>query len=115
MLTGTVCYYYYSYCYVTNAHTPADLVVRDVQSGAETALTATASVPEWSPAWSQDGKRIYFISASTGNPDIYAITLATLAMEQVTTSAAREEWVSAGVVGLPVSASRTRGAGIRRP
>lgn len=113
LVTPDYCHYYYYYC-STNHH-PTDLAVLAVDGSAETALTESPLTPEWSPAWSRDGQRVYFIAAPTGNPDLYVISVNTLAVTNLTTSTAREEWVSVGVVGALTSALRRGGAPVHRP
>lgn len=47
-----------------------DIVVLDVETGAETAITADAA-DDTAPVWSPDGRRILFASARAGGKDIF--------------------------------------------
>lgn len=101
------CSFYYCYYYGPTV-TPSQLRVLEFQTGTELALTHTPGVAKWSPAWSADGQRIYFISAPTGNLDIYMVFLAGGTPTNLTNSPDQENWVSVGTVPLSGAfASRT--------
>jgi WD40 repeat protein len=100
------CFVYYYYCYF--APVPSDLAILDVETGLETPLTTTPFQPEWSPVWSSDGQRVFYIGLASGNPDVFVSPLNGVPLN-LTHSAAREEWVSLGqVAGSPVRASLFR-------
>jgi Tol biopolymer transport system component len=62
----------------------------------------------WSPAWSADGQRLFFVSAQTGNSDVYMVGVSGGTPVNLTISPEQENWVSVGVVQAgSVSASRT--------
>jgi len=104
--------YYYCYYYGTT-EIPSQLRVLELETGKESVLTHTAGVAKWSPVWSADGTRIYFISAETGNPDIYMVWLAGGTPTNLTNSPEQENWVSvgtvpAGAVSASLPATRNR-------
>ena len=102
--------YYYCY-YYGSAETPGEIRVLELATGKELLLTQNPSVAKWSPAWSADGQRLYFISAETGNPDLYMVFLAGGTQINLTNSPEQENWVSVGTVPLSgASASRTAGS-----
>lgn len=103
-----VCSYYSYYCYYYGPTLVAsDLVKLDIESGEEVALTNTPGVAKWSPAWSADGQRLYYISAVSGNADVYVVTSGGGAPSNLTNSPEQESWVSVGMVQAgSVSASR---------
>jgi Tol biopolymer transport system component len=103
------CYYYYDSC----GFSPVGLVILDVQTGAERSLTLSPYQSVWSPAWATDGQSVYFISAPTGNPDVYQVGLAGSPLVNRTASAARETCVTVGSVGA--SGSALRSGKLRRP
>ena len=103
-----VCSFYSYYCYYSgNTLVATDLVKLDVESGKEVALTNTTGVAKWSPAWSADGQRLYFISTGFGNSDVYVVAASGGTPTNLTNSPEQESWVSVGVVQAgSVSASR---------
>jgi Tol biopolymer transport system component len=107
-----VCSYYSYYCYYYGPTLMAtDLVRLDVETGQEVLLTQNPGVAKWSPAWSADGQRLYYISAGAGNSDVYVVTANGGAPSNLTNSQEQESWVSVGLVQAgSVSASR---AGLR--
>jgi dipeptidyl aminopeptidase/acylaminoacyl peptidase len=103
------CDYSFYYCYYYGpSWINSDLVVFDVASGAETDLTQTPGTAEWSPVWAADGQRIFFLFASGGNPDVYAIRLDGSPAVNLTASPALESWISIGRVLGATSARRLR-------
>jgi hypothetical protein len=105
-----ICGFYYCYYYGPTV-TPSELRTLEVETGKETVLTATPGVAKWSPVWSADGQRLYFISAQTGNPDIYMLGMPGGTPVNLTHSPEQENWVSVGTVPLSgVSASRNPGS-----
>lgn len=103
--------YYYCY-YYGSAETPGEIRVLELATGKESLLTQNPSVAKWSPAWSADGQRLYFISAETGNPDLYMVFLAGGTQINLTNSPEQEYWVSVGTV--PASGVSASLAGTRR-
>jgi Tol biopolymer transport system component len=101
------CNYYYCYYYGPTL-TPIDFVIYDVGSGLETALTETPGVPEWSPVWTADGQRIFFLSAPAGNPDVYSIRLDGSPAVNLSASTATENWITIGQIRGAASAARRR-------
>jgi len=103
-----VCSYYSYYCYYYGPTlTATDLVRLDLESGQELALTQSSGVAKWSPAWSADGQRLYFISTLSGNADVYVIAANGGTPSNLTNSPEQESWVSVGVVQAgSVSANR---------
>lgn len=93
------CGFYYCYYYGPTV-TPSQLRILEFQTGTELALTHTPGVAKWSPAWSVDGQRIFFISSPTGNLDIYMVLLAGGSPANLTNSHEQENWVSVGTVPL---------------
>ena len=108
-----VCSYYSYYCYYSGPTlVPTDLMRLDVESGQEVALTQNSAVSRWSPAWSADGQRLYFISTVLGNTDVYIVAASGGAPSNLTNSPEQETWVSVGMVQAgSVSPSR---AAVRR-
>ncbi len=89
----------------------SDLAILDVGSKSELRLTYTPYVPEWSPVWSPDGQWVYYISAESGNPDVFKAALGGGGPVNLTNSTSlSENWVTLGLVGAP-AASRS---GLRR-
>ena len=103
-----VCSYYSYYCYYYGPTLVAtDLVRLDVESGQEVPLTNTTGVAKWSPAWSADGQRLFFISTGSGNSDVYVVAANGGTPSNLTNSQEQESWVSVGMVQAgSVSASR---------
>ena len=80
----------------------------DVESGQEVLLTQNPGAAKWSPTWSADGQRLYFISVAIGNSDVYMIPAGGGTPFNLTNSPEQESWVSVGVVQAgSVSANRT--------
>jgi hypothetical protein len=104
-------YYYYCY-YYTPTVVATDLVNLDLETGQEIALTHTAGVAKWSPAWSADGQRLFFVSAQTGNSDVYMVGASGATPVNLTMSPEQENWVSVGVV--PAGSASVSGAAVRR-
>jgi type 1 fimbria pilin len=103
------CGFYYCYYYGPTV-TPSQLRILDVGTGQETALTHTPGAAKWSPIWSTDGQRVYFISAPTGNQEVYIVLLSGGAQANLTNSPEQESWVS--IATIPFSGVA---AGSRRP
>ena len=91
------CDYYYCY-YYGPTWVASDLVLLDVESGDETALTETPLLAEWSPVWASDGLRLYFLFAPAGNPDIHMIGLDGSPGVNLSVSPAAESWISIGKI-----------------
>ena len=85
----------------------ADLLVFNLETGQETELTVTPTLSEWSPAWSSDGLRVYFLSAAGGNADVHVIGIAGGSPVNLSASPAAETWISIGRIGAAAS-SRQR-------
>jgi dipeptidyl aminopeptidase/acylaminoacyl peptidase len=112
IVTQLECFDYYYYgCYY--GPSPADLLILDLDTGTEQALTQSPLQVEWSPTWSRDGQRIYYISTANGNPDVFVIPAGGGTPVNLTNTNTREEWVSLGMIGAVASAQRA--ARIRRP
>jgi Tol biopolymer transport system component/type 1 fimbria pilin len=113
VLTALVetCSSYYYYCYYYGGTlTPSEIQILELGTGKALVLTNTPTVAKWSPAWSADGQRLYFISAESGNPDIYRVFLAGGTPTNLTNSQEQENWVSVGTVppgGVSVSLAGT--------
>lgn len=94
-----VCSYYSYYCYYSGPDLiPSALVRLDVETGQELALTQNPGVATWSPAWSADGQRLYYISTGLGLSDVYVVTANGGAPSNLTNSPEQETWVSVGMV-----------------
>ena len=106
-----MCNFYYCYYYGSSL-TPSQLRILEFETGKEFALTNTPGAAKWSPVWSADGQRIYFISAPTGNADIYMVFLAGGTQTNLTNSLEQEYWISVGTV--PPGGGSASLAGIRR-
>ena len=106
-----ICNFYYCYYYGSTV-TPSQLRVLELETGKEVALTNTPGVAKWSPVWSADGQRIYFISAPIGNSDIYMVGLAGGTATNLTNSQEQENWIS--VATVPPGGGSAGLAGIRR-
>jgi hypothetical protein len=110
---SATCTYYYYYCYYSApAVIPTDLVILDVDTGQELALHQSAGIQKWSPAWSADGQRLYFISAPAGNADLFVVGATGGTPLNLTNSTEQENWVSVGTV--PPSGVSASLAGARR-
>jgi hypothetical protein len=104
-----VCSYYSYYCYYYGPTlTPSDLRILDLETLKETPLTNTPGAAEWSPAWSLDGQRVYFISSQNGATDLYAMALSGTSAVNLTQSPDLENWVSVAVVQGSPSHVRAR-------
>jgi Tol biopolymer transport system component len=103
-------YYYYG-CYY--GPRPSDFAVLTIDTGDEQLLTNTPLQAEWSPAWSRDGQRVYYIFADAGSQDVFMIPVGGGAAVNVTHSSQREEWVSLGTIAT--SAAPSLGRQPRRP
>ena len=67
-----------------------DIVVHDLDTGAERVVVTSAS-DDRSPAWSPDGTQLVFRSDRTGNGDIYLLSLTDQSLRQITTSPNEED------------------------
>jgi Tol biopolymer transport system component len=105
------CDFYYCY-YYGPVLVPSDLVILNPETGQETALTQTPLLAEWSPVWSSDGLRIYFLSALHGNPDVHVIGLNGGQAINLSVSSTTESWISIGRVGQ--APAGFRGSALRR-
>jgi len=91
------CGFYYCY-YYGPTETASQLRTLNVATGQETVLTNTPGVAKWSPVWSTDGQRVYFISAPTGNQEIFMVLLSGGAPANLTNSPEQESWISIATI-----------------
>ena len=107
-LVEETCGYYSYYCYYYGPSLiPGDLGILNVETGEETEFTRTPAVPEWSPAWSLDGQKVYFISSRDGGTDLYSMSVTGSSAVNLTQSPDLENWVSVAVVqGSIISGNR---------
>ena len=102
-----VCSYFYCY-YYGPTETASQLRLLNVETGQETALTHTPGVAKWSPVWSTDGQRVYFISAPTGNQEIFMVLLSGGAPANITNSPEQEGWISIATIPFSGVAAGSR-------